>query len=305
MSVSAEMLMEFENPCERFIGKRQSVQGFAIHGELGFVLFHTGICAVYELAARSGQPLGVFKLGSYNPGIPDNRYTNHANDAMFAKEKFSPEDELPLLYVTSGNSGESDGDGYIGRCAVERIVRKNGVFSAETVQTVCFRRDDGELAAAGFEAPGWGWPASLVDSEEKAFYLFSARYRTTKAFIDKYAENAFVITKFKLPEIREPGEKVILTASDIEDQFTAGFDVLFTQGGTIRNRKLLYTFGAGNADYPNALRVFDLDRRTMSDRFDLSDTAFANEEVECCAFLQGELIINTQAGRLYKLNIKI
>lgn len=44
-----KLFMEFENPTKEFFGKQQSVQGFAVHGNIGFVLFHTGICAAYDL----------------------------------------------------------------------------------------------------------------------------------------------------------------------------------------------------------------------------------------------------------------
>ncbi len=104
-----KLFMEFENPTEAFLGERKSVQGFAVHGDVGFVLFHTGACAAYDLKQKEKKPLGVFKLGSYNAGEPDKRYANHANDAMFGETLDG--EAYPLLYVTAGNSGDTDEKG--------------------------------------------------------------------------------------------------------------------------------------------------------------------------------------------------
>ena len=60
-----ERYMHVENPTAAFAGKRQSYQGFAVHGDIGFVSFHTGICAAYDLSSRSREPTGVFRLGSF------------------------------------------------------------------------------------------------------------------------------------------------------------------------------------------------------------------------------------------------
>ena len=59
-----ERYMHVENPTAVFAGKRKSYQGFAVHGDIGFVSFHTGICAAYDLAAKYPTPIGVFRFGS-------------------------------------------------------------------------------------------------------------------------------------------------------------------------------------------------------------------------------------------------
>ena len=287
-----ELFMKIENPTEAFVGKRRSVQGFAIHGETGFVLFHTGVCAAYDLATRDSKPMGVFRLGSYNEGDPDKRYVNHANDAMFGNTL--PGEEFPLLYVTAGNSGEADARGFIGYCAVEQIRKKDGVYSAETVQRIYYKNDGVEKTP--YQAPGWGWPASLVDVAGGWYYMFSARYRTKKEFYKP--DNVYIVTKFRLPE---PGAgDVTLYPSDIVDQFELPFDVFITQGGTIKNGMLYYMFGFGREEYPDAMRVVDLDKRAWALREDLSTAPFADEEVECCAFYGNDLLINTQKENIFK-----
>lgn len=280
-----KLFMEFENPT------KESVQGFAVHGDIGFVLYHTGVCAAYDLAKKNPKPLGVFKLGSYNEGSPDNRYTNHANSAMFGP--ILPGEKYPLLYVSAGNSGEIDEKGYIAYCAVEQIRKTGGVFSSQTVQRIYYKNDG--IAETPFETPAWGWPFSLVDVEHGWYYLFSARYRTRKEY--SKADNAYIVTKFALPS-PDSGD-MTLYPRDIKEQFLLPFNVFATQGGTLFEDKIWYMFGFGTEAYPNALRVIDLQHKKYQRCEDLSNTPFRDQEVECCAFYDGKLLINTQDNKIY------
>ncbi|NLE12092.1 MAG: hypothetical protein GX628_00280 [Clostridiales bacterium] len=327
MKVHAELFMPFINPTRSesvkakyadnpalssALSRYRSIQGFTAYGDCGFVFFHTGICGVYDLAARNPEPTGVFLLGSYNEGDPDSRYTNHANQAMFpdvtlleCSRAFYPgNSDFPLLRVTTGNSGEADDTGYIARCAVENVTldRETGVFTSETVQTIAYCNSG--IENTSYETPCWGWPAWVADVEKGRCYIFSARYRTKKEFLDKYDINAYIVTEFALPEMGEKGGTVILRPGDILDQFTLPFNVLFTQGGMLREGRIYHTFGAGTETYPNALRVIDLAGRRFEVEADLSQTCFADEEIECCAFFRGRMLVNTQGGKLYTLDFQ-
>lgn len=284
--------MEFDNPTEEFLGKKTSVQGFSVYGNQGFVLFHTGVCAVYNLETKDPKPIGVFKLGSFNDGTPDARYINHANDAMFGARMDG--EEYPLMYVTAGNSGEIDEKGYIGYCAVEQIRCENGIFSAQTVQRIYYKNDG--IEKTDYQTPAWGWPASLVDVENGWYYMFSARYRTKKEF--SRPDNVYIVTKFRLPA-PNVGD-VTLYPTDIIEQFELPFNVYITQGGTIKDGKIWYMFGFGKEEYPNALRVINLQTQNYEVCEDLSTTPFYNDEVECCAFFKQRLLINTRSGKLYE-----
>lgn len=286
-----KLFMRFENPTRAIAGVRRSVQGFSVYGDTAFVLYHTGICAAYDLRTRDPSPISVFSLGSFCDSEADRRYINHANDAMFGTHIAG--EEFPLLYVTAGNSGESDARGYIAYCAVEQIRREGAAFRSETVQRIYYR--DEELPSP-YHTPGWGWPASLVDTEAGAFYLFSAKYRTKKEFTKP--DNQYIITKFALPphDVRE----VTLGRADILDQFTLPLYALVTQGGTVRRGVLYYTFGFGKEEYPNALIAVDLAKKDFAFREMLTDTPFASQEVECCAFYGERLLINTQGEEIYE-----
>lgn len=291
-----ELFMEFENPTERVYGVRRSVQGFSVWGDWAFVLFHSGICAVYDLVTRDPAPIEVFKLASYHDGEPDKRYANHANDLMFGGTL----DGAPLMYITAGNSGEADERGWIAYCAVEAldITRDDAGkphFSTRLVQSIYYK--DEQIVNFPYQTPGWGWPASLCDTERGEYVMLSARYRTTKDFVDKYNQNNYIITRFPLPEIKPGNEVVTLTRADIIGQFEAPYDILATQGGTIHDGKLYYTYGFGKVGYPIGMRVFDLRAEKLTARVDFSFTPFGNIEIECCAMYGGRLLVNTQSPK--------
>lgn len=124
-------------------------QGNSIYGNTLVCCDNKGNCNMYDLV--TGNLIASFQLGSYNSGtLPDDaeraegtaagNWTNHSNQVMFGPAKFDESDPLPLLYVTTGNSGAHDGTGaYIAKCAVERIRQKeNGEWYAETVQIIEF-----------------------------------------------------------------------------------------------------------------------------------------------------------------------
>lgn len=287
-----KLFMNFENPTEKITGTKQSVQGFSVYKNYGVILYHTGIGAVYNLETKDKKPMGTFYLGSYNTGIPDNRYTNHANDVMFGG--FMDGEEFPLMYVTAGNSGESDEKGLIAYCAVEQLRYKNGEYTSETIQRIYYKNDGIENTA--FLSPGWGWPAFLVDIKGGYYYMFSAKYRTRRDLAKD--DNVYIVTKFRLPDPKV-GD-VTLNPKDIVDQFTLPFNVFFTQGGTIYDGKIYYTFGLGNEEHPDALRVINLETKDYELLEDLSKTPFGNDEIECCGFYNGRLLINTQHGSVYE-----
>ena len=88
-----------------------SVQGMGIWQDQAFVLHDTGICGVHDLREGKEEPLCVFKLGSWNEGVPHKDYKNHANSCMFSQTHYKG-NPIPLLYVTIGTGTGYDEDGY-------------------------------------------------------------------------------------------------------------------------------------------------------------------------------------------------
>lgn len=283
-----------------------SAQGMAIYGNMAFVLYHTGVCAVYDLVSRKTDAAAVFKLGSYNEGVPSKEHLNHGNQCMFSDVHYG-NNPLPLLYVTTGNGAGEDENGEYYRCCVENITIKRTncgqimSASSETVQVISYKSSDA-AENMQWEKVCWGCPAWFVDSSTDSVYIFSSKYRTTKEFLKYYKLNRYIVTRFSMPD--PTGNRfVTLGPADIEDQFSLPFDILFTQGGTLKDNKIYYTFGLGTETYHLGLRVIDLKNKCLSAGMDLSRSVFSHEEIECCAFYRGELLCNTNSeiGSIYSL----
>lgn len=336
-------------------GLQYAMQGTAVYGNYLFTANNRGYCYVYDIPTNT--LLGEFWLASGTAdGTVATAYLNHANQMMFGAEKFDENDDFPLLYVTTGNSGDHDTDGsYISKCAIERISfdGSTNTWSSELVQTIQFNDaenipdtdKDGDLlqtfnatdkkfyyvsgngydSEKGYQKIGWGWAAAFVDTDptevtKDKFYLFCPRYRTTKEYEtinknrygigDYYADNAYIVTAFDMPALPVSendsayGKTVTLYPKDIVGQFETEYDIYYTQGGTMYQGRIYYSFGHNgkvgdaSAPYINGIRVFDIATETIVSRIDLSldrtVTGIAAKEPECCAFYNGKLVLSSK-----------
>ncbi|MBE5772432.1 MAG: hypothetical protein E7337_00680 [Clostridiales bacterium] len=289
----------------RFDKKLRSAQGMDIYGDRAYILYDTGVCAVYDLLSRNPEAIDLFKLGSYNDGVPSKDYLNHANSCMFGTIHLDG-NPLPLLYVTAGTGIGADEDGFFYRCAVENIVRRvdeDGTehHTAETVQVITYKPDG--IENVPYEAPCWGCPAFFVDTEKGYLYIFSAKYRTKRGCVPEGEKNAYIITKFALPQL-SAGPMVRLTPGDILDQFSVESDVLFTQGGMLVEDRIYYTFGCPKIGYPLEMMIFDLKKKALTMHVNNMDEAFYGEEIECCGVYDGKILCNTCDGGIFELRTK-
>lgn len=286
----------------KFHKEMPSAQGMDVWENRAFILYDTGGCGVYDLESKNPQPLDFFRLGSYNPGIPSKDYLNHANSCMFGDIHLEG-NPIPLLYVTIGTGIGKDEDGFYYRCGVENITRTVDLegkehYSSKLVQVISYQPEG--IEEVPYEAPCWGCPAFFIDSAAGFLYIFSARYRTKRGCVPEGEKNAYIITKFSLPGL-DAGEMVHLTPKDILDQFVVESDVLFTQGGTLLDHRIYYTFGCPKHDYPVTLMVFDLEKKCLTAQVGNMDEAFGGEEIECCARYQGKMLCNTCDGSIFVL----
>lgn len=282
----------------RFDKILRSAQGMAVWHDEAFILYDTGACAVYDLKTRAEKPLASFRLASFNEGMPSADYKNHANHCMFVGTHYQG-NPIPLLYVTTGAGTGADEDGYYYRLSVENIVRTGEGYQAHSVQTITYQPSDTE--GTPWVAPCWGCPAFFADTEEKALYIFSARYRTKRGCVPEGEKNAYIITRFPLPEVQE-GTMIRLSAKDIQDQFVVESDVEFTQGGQLTGGVLYYTFGCPKIGYPDRMMAFDVHEKKALYMVDHLDEALCGEEIECCDWYEGKLLCNTCDGGLYVLD---
>ena len=184
---------------------------------------------------------------------------------------------------------------------------------------------DGFVNTEGYQKISWGWPAFFVDykpteNSSGKFYVHSARYRTTVAAepsyrsqfgIGPYEEsNNYIITAFDLPalpaELPESSEyalahPVVLTPKQITDQFETPYDIYVTQGGTMYQGRIYYSFGFGGAgkDRADAIRVYDVAQRKQIKALDLTTAPFMAHEPEDCCIYQGKLALSLQSKELY------
>lgn len=350
---------------ETLMNLDDAMQGTAICGDYLFVANNQAEVKVYHIPSR--ELLDTYLLASATPDLEkSDPHANHANQMMFGAEKWADSDQFPLLYVSTGNTGDFyDEDGsYVAKCAVERIVMTENAdgtvsFSNQLVQTIAYSDKDfvkidkkkyndtvetftgmyrdGRFTYIGndewantenYQKIGWGWPASFVDSDPTAktagkFYLYSARFRTTEKWENhnreiytggdtgiKYKEfnyfdyNAYIITELDMPALpaseAEFGRTVVLTPKDITDQFETDFDIYFTQGGTLYQGKIYYSFGNGGeygTTTANGIRIFDIEQEKIVARVDLSEDRIdmGAKEPECCCIYNGKLCLSAAA----------
>lgn len=285
-----KLYMRFEKAWHR------AAQGMGIFGDRAYILYDTGACAIYDLVTKDPKPLDVFKLGSYRePEYQGDPYHNHANDCMFSKTYFEG-NPIPLLYVTIGTGIGTDEDGFYYRVSVENLVQgADGKHTAEQLQTISYIPDG--IEETPWMSPCWGCPNWMMDPDTNSLYIFSAKYRTKAGCVPEGEMNTYIITRFNLPKV-ERGSFVRLTPKDIVDQFSVRSDVPFTQGGTIVNGKLYYTFGAPQSvhNYHDIVMVFDLEKKCLVAQVNNMDEAMNMEEIECAAPYKGKLLVNTNGG---------
>ena len=207
----------------------------------------------------------------------------------------------------------------------------------DTVETFTGMYRDGKFTYIGnsqwantenYQKIGWGWPASFVDSDptdttKGKFYLYSARFRTTEkweginrqiysgdasgiAYEDfAYPEhNAYIITEFDMPALpaseADFGKTVTLSPRDITDQFETEYDIYFTQGGTMYQGRIYYSYGNGGeygSKTANGIRVFDIEQEKIVARVDLTAdrVGMGSKEPECCCIYNGMLCLSAAA----------
>lgn len=294
-SEGSSLYMKFRKPLT-------SAQGIAVWGDLAFILYDTGVGAVYDLKNKNPRPLDVFPLGSYNVGRPSPDFKNHANSCNFSSQHWDG-NPIPLLYVDVGAGIGADEDGYFYRLAVENITCEDGMYRGKVLQTVAVKPEgDPEK---GYVVPGWGCPCHVLDPQGGYIYLCCTRYRTKRGCVPEGENNALIVTKYAIPEVVE-GSKVSLGSKDILDQWVFEDDTLFTQSGVFHDGKIYYIFGCAIHDYPNHVMVIDLKKGCIEKRMDDDLGIFGLDEFECGIFYDGKLLVNANdvgkpEGNLYAI----
>lgn len=279
-SYNCELLTHITTP------NNKSVQGMSIYNDIIYQLQDTGILNIYDIEG-DGTPLAYTNLASYD-------VNNHANCCNFGNV-FYNDNSIPLLYVTTGKVGDISL-----KCFVENInVTKTGddySVSTSLVQTITF--DQTNFENKGYKKI-WDCPAYLVSPDNKYLYVFGAKYRTNGSQSQYDLDNMYIITKFKYPDISN--SEVTLTADDVIEQFTTEYQVDFTQGGTLHNDLIIYSFGLGTTAHPSKIGIWNVNSKSLINTIDLTDAPCGNQELEDVYVYENHLYITTQSKNIYKL----
>lgn len=252
-------------------------QGMDICGDYMVSCQNQGIATVYRLSGDAFEPQGQFHLASFHE-------FNHANVASFGVEKFSPEDPLPVLYVSQCHKKSIDGKKDV--LYAERIAPD--FSSSSLVQTIFYDDVNKDFGYA------LQW---VIDLENKMLYGYGNTISNSDPF------NRHRIIKFRLPALSD-GPFVVLRSEDalenylIEDVSGYRFNPI-GQGLYVRKNLLYMPTGVGKAETPSILYIWDLKKRRMR-AVDLS--LCTTGEFEDISYYEGAFYIQGQDG-IFKVRL--
>ena len=279
------------------IGEIYGGQDGAVYGDLLFRLDHAGKVRAYDLSALApegkSRPLAVFTLGSSEKLIP------HSNAVFFGEERYSPEDEFPILYSNVYNNLASAPDPMPGTLCAYRILRTEDSFSATLVQLIrvgfC---EDAVLWRASEKAHGVRPYGNFVlDKESGMLYAFVMRdeLRGTRYF------------SFAMPSVHD-GEMlpslgvrgVTLTPDAILRMFDMPY-YRFIQGAIAHGGYIYSTEGFSNSEpNPPAIRV--VDPSAGCETYYSLPALDIWEEPEMIDFFRGTCYYSDACGNLYTVS---
>lgn len=255
-------------------------QGMEIYGNLMFRTVAGGQCAVYDLntSATSLNAIGYFNLGSYTGDAK----TNHADCLCFSDEFYDANDPFPLLYVTAGDADH-------GKCFVERISRSGNTFSSTLIQTITVNETQFQSSYLK-----WGFPWVQFHVYNGYLYTIGHEYRANGSF--NKGSNYHIITQFNRPSSTR--SSVVLTPSDVDNQWTTKYDHDYQQGCRFKDGKIYMIMGHGmheNINSPNYCTVYSLTLKESIAEIDLSKGAYKNWVVQCLSIYNDKIIIGNNS----------
>ena len=256
-------------------------QGMDIFGDYMVSCQNQGIATVYRLSGDAFEPQGQFHLASFHE-------FNHANVASFGVEKFSPEDPLPVLYVSQCHQKTVDGRKDV--LYAERIAPD---FSGSSLVQTIFYDDVNKDFGYALQ-----W---VIDRRHKMLYGFG---NTTG---DRDIEgNRHRIIKFRLPKL-SAGKEVVLRPEDALENYVVEDHGLsyatIGQGLCIHKGKLMMPTGVGNAEYPSWLFVWDLRKQRPVTVLDMGGGHTTGELEDFAHYRKNLYLIQAQTG-LYLMEYK-
>ncbi len=103
-------------------------QDGAVYGDLLFRFETDGVCTVYSIENK--KAIAEFTLDKADTLRP------HSNAVFFGIERYSADDEFPLLYTNIYNNYAKEADRKEGMCCVYRLMRNGDGFETKLVQVI-------------------------------------------------------------------------------------------------------------------------------------------------------------------------
>lgn len=211
----------------------------------------------------------------------------HCNQSSFGSKFYDENDPFPVLYISMQNNANGRGEAHGYRIIPAYTDGQISSFSISLVQIIYLPEMTDENCL--------GNPNVAFDV--KAGYMW-AYCRNENAEAANYRLAHFA--KFAIPELTSP--EVTLEDTDILEQFSDDWSMLYAQGGFIRNGKLVIMQGYANAGFINC-RVIDLylEKRQVS-WLDLYKDGF-RQEPEGVFWWDGKIMTNCASAYIYQLNM--
>lgn len=238
-----------------------SVQGAAAYGEYLFQFQdHNEAVYIYNLANKS-----FIKKIELTPNS-----NNHCNQLSFSDLFYDKTDFFPLLYVSGSRTATYN------QIQVYRITGKNENIDIEQIQEIILPpRNDTNWVS---------WTCSIIDNENRYLYAYASNASTR-------------LIKFEIPDFHP--KIVKLTDSDILG-FIPIDHIDHQQGGIIKNGIFYMIYGVPSWGDKVWLRIFNLETKTETVRFNLSECKFKGEP-EGLFFYNNELFCVTNNSGIYKI----
>lgn len=265
---------------ERYMGLTPSYgigQGAACYGKYLFQGYsNNAALGVYDLEKK----YSICKLDI--PG-PEPSGSTHANTVNFGKERLSPDDYFPLLYISSGYTKKINGLPcsfiYVYRISKYDNSDDTEGFHIEFVQTITLK---------GFGS----WTEGIVDNDYSTLWI-------------KYEPNGtngeYRYASFPMPKL-EDGDVTILKEEAIID-FSLGIQPFISsnQGHICHENKILLVSGTSYTTQKIAFIIINTLSRTRELVIDLAEIGLTSEP-ENVFYYNNQLMIGYR-GAVYKFNI--
>ncbi len=264
-----------------------------------------GRCWVYDLndlaplADGEARCIATFRLDRADELCP------HSNSVCFGNERFSPDDEFPLLYTNLYNAYDRQENEMWGVCCVYRLLREGEGFKSTLVQIieVGFAHDP-ELWCS--RKPGQGrdirpFGNFTVDAENGKYYGFVMRDTPHKTRFFEFA----------LPKVSDGTvdkafgvNRVVLTPDDALNRFDCDYSN-YLQGACVHNG-LIYSVEGGSKSVSNPATIMVVDPERGRQIVRISLIYYGMEyEPEFIYFAGDRCIYADNMGNVFELDFEI